>query len=320
MYAYIVENPGYLVFTGEDALDFLNRQTTNDVLNFQKDMALATVLTNPTARVLDVLTLLPEKMSDNDRYKNHQGVHVITLPGYAVSTKDFLKSRIFFMDKVEVDDRSETFTQVELFGRESGLGLKEIVSGKLPRPGEVIHCELQKGWFRLIGVIKGLQLGYKLIIDDTVKTELLRKLESSDIEFVDKNRYELSRIEAGIPGAGFELTAEYTPLEVGLEQLVSVTKGCYTGQEVIARQINFDKVTKRLCGISAQQTISVGDRVWIKGKSVGEITSTGYSDRSGIIALAVIKRPHTEIGSQLEVGEEYRETIQTVVTKLPFSI
>jgi folate-binding protein YgfZ len=50
-------------------------------------------------------------------------------------------------------------------------------------------------------------------------------------------------VEAGLPAAGHELVEEYTPLEAGLEWAISDAKGCYTGQEVIARQITYDKVT-----------------------------------------------------------------------------
>lgn len=102
-----------------------------------------------------------------------------------------------------------------------------------------------------------------------IKDAVLNLMEESGALPVNDKQYNVLRIEADLPRAGYELTGEYTPLEVGLKNMVSETKGCYTGQEVIARQINYDKVTQSLTGLNLQESIQIDERIWFDNKSVG---------------------------------------------------
>ena len=61
--------------------------------------------------------------------------------------------------------------------------------------------------------------------------------------------YETLRVEAGLPAVGHELTEDYTPHETNLAAWISETKGCYTGQEILARQVTYDKITRHLVGL-----------------------------------------------------------------------
>ena len=80
-------NPGYLRLKGEDRIDFLQRQTTNDVEGLQADESRSTVLTNPSARIIDVLQIIHE---------DAETLAAVTLPGRSAETGLFLKRRIFF--------------------------------------------------------------------------------------------------------------------------------------------------------------------------------------------------------------------------------
>jgi len=152
-----------------------------------------------------------------------------------------------------------------------------------------------------------------------IKDAVLNLMEESGALPVNDKQYNVLRIEADLPRAGYELTGEYTPLEVGLKNMVSETKGCYTGQEVIARQINYDKVTQSLTGLNLQESIQIDERIWFDKKSVGVITSVGYSDRHGDIALAILKRPHNQPGSELFVGQSRANAVKAQVVELPFT-
>jgi folate-binding protein YgfZ len=132
--------------------------------------------------------------------------------------------------------------------------------------------------------------------------------------------YESLRVEAGLPAAGHELTETYTPLETGLEAAISDNKGCYTGQEIIARQITYDKVTQHLCGLRLSQPASPGARIWAEEKLAGQVTSITASPRYGPLALAIIKRPYFEPGTAVLVGETIESAIQAQVQALPFQI
>jgi folate-binding protein YgfZ len=132
--------------------------------------------------------------------------------------------------------------------------------------------------------------------------------------------YSILRIEAGLPAAEAELSEDYTPLEAGLQSAISSTKGCYTGQEVVARQLTYDKVTQHLCGLRLEQRTQPGERLWAAdGSRAGKITSAASSPLFGEIALAVVKRPFHQPGERLGVGETLETSAQAQVVALPFS-
>jgi folate-binding protein YgfZ len=115
---------------------------------------------------------------------------------------------------------------------------------------------------------------------------------------------EILRVEAGIPKLHAELSQEVLPPEARLERAISYTKGCYTGQEIIARLRSRGQVAHLLVGIAADAGSGPqrGDAVKVAGEVVGEITSAVRSPSAGPIALAFVRRPHAEPGTVVTVG------------------
>jgi folate-binding protein YgfZ len=103
--------------------------------------------------------------------------------------------------------------------------------------------------------------------------------------------YERARILAGVPAMGREITAATIPAEAGVtERSVSFTKGCYTGQELVARiDSRGGNVPHHVRGMRVEGTATPGDRVEYDGRDVGEITSAA-SDEGETVALAVLAR------------------------------
>ena len=110
-----------------------------------------------------------------------------------------------------------------------------------------------------------------------------------------------------------EFAAETTPFELGLDRLVSTTKGCYTGQEVLARQISYDKVVRRLIRLRAERPMVAGMGLTADSKSVGQITSGAISPKLGPIALGIVRKPHDELGTSLFVQGENTSIVATVL-------
>jgi folate-binding protein YgfZ len=110
----------------------------------------------------------------------------------------------------------------------------------------------------------------------------------------DPAGYEAARIEAGVPVMGRELTAKTIPQEAGLvPRAVSLTKGCYTGQELVARlDARGNRVARRLVGFTVTSgTPAAGDTVVVAGSVVGALTSVAYSPRTlGYVALGYLGR------------------------------
>jgi folate-binding protein YgfZ len=157
------------------------------------------------------------------------------------------------------------------------------------------------------------------MVPPEAQRQVLDELESRGAESLSPESYEILRIEAGLPAARHELTEDYTPLETGFDWTVSDNKGCYTGQEVIARQVNYDKVTRKLVGLQLSDIPQVGDTLYPheSQQPIGKVTSVALSPRFGPVALAIIKRPYYEAGNELVVGGK-AEGILAKITELPF--
>ena len=298
---------GYLRVGGADRQAFLQRQTTNDVRLLSPGRALVTVLTSPVAKILDVLTLVSEAAS----------IGAITLPGRAGATFNHLRSRIFFMDKVTVEDASAEFLQIDLLGPRAqtvllSLGFKHSLEPGEAQSGEVAGLPVQ--------AIRASEADYRLLVPTLQGDPVTAALEQAGAARLSHESYSILRVESGRPEAGHELVEEYTPLEAGLAGAISENKGCYTGQEVIARQITYDKVTRHLAGLILTGEVYPGDPVWSQEEErvAGTVTSAVNSPRFGHIALAILRRPFLSPGTDLIVGDKERG-VGATVAGLPFT-
>ncbi|GAH75878.1 unnamed protein product, partial [marine sediment metagenome] len=158
-----------------------------------------------------------------------------------------------------------------------------------------------------------------LLVPSEYGDQIPASLEKMNSQRLSAEDYELLRVESGIPAAGHELVEDYTPLEIGFPWAISDNKGCYTGQEVIARQVNFDKVTRQLVGLTIEGTHHTGDTLYAQenNQPAGKITSLVVSPRFGVIALAVIKRPFHEEGTELSLNNG-DQVLKAVTHALPF--
>jgi folate-binding protein YgfZ len=163
-----------------------------------------------------------------------------------------------------------------------------------------------------------IERGFRILIRPDHRSELIDALDSAGVVQLTDEDYEILRVESGMPAPGRELSEEYTPLEVNLYKAISKDKGCYTGQEVIARQINYDKITRRMVGLQLKTLVSTKARIQVDGKQAGEIESVVESPRFGTIALAILKRPYYEPGTEVEVMDEFKQ-LSGRVCLLPFS-
>ena len=131
----------------------------------------------------------------------------------------------------------------------------------------------------------------------------------------DEETLEILRIEAGTPRFGRELSEEVLPAEAGLARAISTSKGCYTGQEVVARMATRGEASHALVGLAlaGESVPAAGAAVSAQGARIGELTSAARSASAGTIALAYVRRAHAAPGTLLEVeGRAAR------VSPLPF--
>jgi folate-binding protein YgfZ len=150
---------------------------------------------------------------------------------------------------------------------------------------------------------------------------LFEALENAGARPVGNDALEMLRIEAGVPRYGVDMDETNVVTEAALDDAVSYTKGCYVGQEIIARIKYRGHVAKKLSGLMFEQAVplEVGSAVQSSdSKEIGRITSTTYSPHLGrTIALAYLKYDYLAAGTRVKVISAANE-LAAEVTELPF--
>jgi folate-binding protein YgfZ len=178
---------------------------------------------------------------------------------------------------------------------------------------EYAHREIDLGAIRCRAV--ATDLGIDLICPARQAPEVSEALVRNGAAQVSEAAAEIVRVESGRPRFGREMTTATIPQEAGIdERAVSFTKGCYIGQETVARLHYKGKPNRHLRGLRLEAVVSDGDPIALDGREVGRIGTAVLSPALGPIALAVIRREALP-GARVEVGEE---RVAAEVVELPF--
>ena len=289
---YVIPNPGYILISGETRREYIQRQTTNDVDLLAPNRALPTMLTAPTGRILEYYILLD----------NGDSIAMLTQPSHGPGNVSYFQKRIFFNDKVSVQDQSSAMGQIELLGPHSPEILSRFDFAQIPEINEVVESNWNGAKLQAFGQLGfGTSPRFRIVLPIKVTDQFFSQLKDTlELSFSSREMLRIESSHAGDP----EFAAEITPFELGMDAYFSTTKGCYTGQEVLARQVTYDKVVRRLVRLRADQPMNVGARLSSDGKSVGQITSMAISPRLGPIALGIVRKPYDEAGIILNAQSE----------------
>jgi tRNA-modifying protein YgfZ len=159
-------------------------------------------------------------------------------------------------------------------------------------------------------------VGIDLILADTDTESLREALTDAGAAEVSEAAAEILRVERGRPRFGFEMTEATIPAEAGIdERAVSFTKGCYIGQETVARLHYKGKPNRHLRGLRLDAPASRGDAILLGDREVGAVGTACVSPALGPIALAIVRR-EAEPGARVRIGEGGTEA---ELVELPFS-
>ena len=304
---------GWLRVTGRDRLDFLQRLSTNDLRGLAVGGGLPTVLCSAIGRVIALLVALA----------GEDALFLRTAPEQGQPVTRYLQGLIFWGDEVEIADASAEMAQIGMLGPRATQALTALADKALDdiAPYYWAHATIA-GHDLMIQRGGALELADWTLIVPAAYGENVRAALRQVGPTLDRPECDALRIEAGIPAWGREFGEQATPLETGLEGAISANKGCYTGQEVIARQLNYDKVTRILAGLLLPETAEVaglaGAPVRAAGGRTGYVGSATWSpqlDRP--IAMAVVPRDAAAPGSMVTVLQDGKE-ITATVARLPF--
>lgn len=306
---------GIIRGTGADRLDLLHRLSTNAVNQLQLGEEATTILSSDKGRIVE----LPRILAFGDHL-------LMLLLGTDVPGVRLWLDKYTIMDDFTTADASSDFAVFGVYGEQAKSQLAATFGVELPDAGTFTVSDAG------VIILRDIRLhgatAFLLLVPAALVSAIIDQLLGQGIVEITPETWQTLRIEAGQPWIGAELSESYNPLEAGLSQFVSWTKGCYIGQEVIARLDTYDKVQRHLMGViiegmeSIRTELEVHDPV--EAKKIGTITSLTESPSFGKkIALAYIRTQHAIPGYQVElrsVGEEDGVVAIGQLVRLPFSL
>jgi folate-binding protein YgfZ len=310
---------GRLCVLGPDRERFLNGQTTNDVKALAPGQGCYTNFVTGHGRM----------EADANLYRLPDEFLLDTEPGCTAALRQRFQHHLV-ADDVEMADVAPHFGLLSVQGPQSRAVLARldlrvelpaapfaVVSVTHPEHGELYFVNQPRlgppGW-DLFAPTAALP---------AIAAWLWEGVRSAGGRLAGWEALETSRIEAGLPRFGADLDENVRPPEAGLEsRAISYRKGCYVGQEVIARLRTYGDVAKRLCGLRLADGLTAlpvkGDGLLREGREVGHITSAVHSPRlDAPVALGYVRRDHHAPGTELTLRTAGGESAARIVP-LPF--
>ena len=287
---------GRLKATGADGLDLLNRLSTNKVVDLKPGQGAPTVLTTDRGRILDVIGVI------------NLGDHILltTSPGLQQPIIDWL-DKYTIMEDLTIQDITEDTAMLAVLGPDSSAALEAATSLDVAdlAPFHALSADISGRPVSLISRPLGTLPGFSLVLSPEDAPQVWERLTALGTCPMGIDAYEAVRVRYGVPVHGPEMGEPYNPLAAGLIGSIDFAKGCYIGQEVIARLDTYQKVQKRLVSLrfSPEATPSVGGDLRDDGKPVGTVTSAvRVPTTEETIGLGYVRTGSARVGARLEVA------------------
>ena len=289
---------------GPDRVTFLHALLSNDIESLSEDSGAYTTLLTPTGKIIA------------DFYCYRLADRVLLDVREDLFDKLFTKLQEYIiMDDVELSDVSSEYAHVSLQGSAASERLRTTI-GNSPdlSPLGISHCVWDDHPLMVIRKNELSTPGFEILLPGKALSEFLARMTSPEpgieVQKLGDQAYNVLRLEQGIPIYGVDMSEKNNPLEVGLRESYSLTKGCFVGQEVVAKATNIGGVARLLSRIQCldQAVPEAGGKVFSEeGQEIGWITSAAYSPGLGRpIALSYLKRVVSVPGTDcyVESGEE----------------
>jgi tRNA-modifying protein YgfZ len=297
-YKVLVEGAGFVDFSdrgrlcliGADRQTFINGQVTNNVKDLRAGQGCYAALVNAKGKMicdLNIFVLADEILLDFEA-------------GLVAKVTERLE-KFIIADDVQIVDASSSFGLISVLGPEV-VAKCESLGWRVPKNN--FEIEMQDSIYianvpRLRG--PGVDIYFPL-----ENADVPSRLKSAGVERCSTEAFETMRVEQGAPRFGVDMDENTLAPEAVGENAISYSKGCYIGQEVIARIRTYGQVTKALRGLRFDATASVpksGDKIFQDAKEVGWITSAVFSPKlERPIALGYVRKECNQIGTRLTVN------------------
>ena len=302
---------GRIRATGDDVLDLLHRLSTNDLASIPHGQGAPTILTSDRGRIIDLVTVL--NLGDH--------VLLLTSPETPETVLQWL-DKYTIVEDVTLEDVTASTAMISVMGPNAAsllgtLSCMDLASFQVHQSSQGtiagVQCYIVR---RELGNIPR----YEVVVQGDDAEQVWREVAAT-AKPLGHQAYEALRVEEGVPEYGAELGESYNPLEAGLWGSISFNKGCYIGQEVIARLDTYQKVQRHLVSLSFAHDASVrpGIKLAWEGKEVGQVTSVAGVPTTGAqIGMGYVRKGAAEVGSRLSLAgdEESGATVEAPV--LPY--
>ncbi|PSB23973.1 YgfZ/GcvT domain-containing protein [Stenomitos frigidus] len=297
---------GRIQVARSDRLNFLHNQSTNDFNRLKPGEGCDTVFVTSTARTIDLATA----------YILEDTILVLVSPNRRAHLLKWLDRYIFFGDQVTLTDLTEQTSTFSLIGSESSALLQQLGLDDLSSQPYASHRLMTLGGHVVrIAVGSGLALeGYTLTMATSAMATVWRLLTEAGAVPLGDRAWEHLRIEQGRPAPDRELTEDYNPLEAGLWQMLSFDKGCYIGQETIARLDTYKGVKQQLWGIRLKSIAAPGSIITREEEKIGTLTSLTETEQ-GAVGLAYIRTKAGGAGLHVQVGDTEGDIVEVPFVK-----
>jgi tRNA-modifying protein YgfZ len=287
---------GRLALTGPDRREFLHGQITQDIETLEPGHGrYAALLTHKGKMLSDmrVLDLGDELLLSCERAGLQEIFNMIR--------------RYKLGADVELHKRTLEMGELSLIGPDA----RRVAGAEVgPDEHDNVRARLGEHDVNLVATDLGVDVFCAAEATEGVRGTLLA---AGAVE-VGEAAAELVRVESGRPRYGIDLDDNVIPQEAGLnERAVSFTKGCYVGQETVARLFYRGKPNRHLRGLKLSAEVEPGTPLLLGEKEVGRVTSVAVSPALGPIGLALVRR-QAEPGSTITAGED----ATAEVVELPF--
>jgi len=276
------EEVSRLLLEGRDGLDLLHRLSTNDLLRWPQTSLTLTVLTTEKGRIIDAV-----------RVVKYGSGHLLL--GSADAEEEVLRwiTKYTIADDVAVRSITNETDLWVLVGPDS-----EAVAARWDD-----NASAQPQFF-ISDATTRLPMVYILEMGNT-DTSVSRLAGKKNIPVLDAAEWDLLRILYGIPAYGKELDRRFNPEEAGLGGFISRDKGCYVGQEVLARIETYHKNRNTLAGVVERwQELGFSGPLFREGTHIGEITSAASIPYEGQrVGLAILRATAAEPGTILTTAQ-----------------
>jgi folate-binding protein YgfZ len=294
---------GLIEVSGGEAVMFLNGLITNDVKKLEDNQWTLAAFPNAQGRLLAVVRVL----RFGDKFLFDTG---------ALTYEKILQnlSRFTMAGDFKINDLTEDVLCISIRGRESQILNLKIQGWSFPASENEIATDEFNG--ERIFIIRAFRAeGFDVFIPKTQVENFIDELKILGAISISEETREVLRIENGEPKYGVDMDETTVVLETGLDEAVSFNKGCYIGQEIIARIHFRGHVAKKLTGLILEENAQPKDELKsMDDKNAGKITSVTFSPKlEKHIALAYIRYDYLGESIQLKVNDSLAQ-----VKNLPF--